>query len=123
MTYTDQDTNGKIFPMTVPYHKSASLYQTNAQDFNNHPLRASQDAMSAPHNDIIKDPEIAIIGGGFTGISAALNLAERGYDAYGLACDVRSICSIANRARSRRMACTQAAAHRTQLIESFSSIC
>ena len=66
--------------MTVPYHKSASLYQTNAQDFNNHPLRASQDAMSTPHNDIIKDPDIAIIGGGFTGISAALNLAERGYD-------------------------------------------
>ena len=50
-------------------------------------------------------------------------LAERRYDAYGLACDDRSIWSIANRARFGRTACTQVAAHRTRLVESFSSIC
>lgn len=50
------------------YHKTASLYQLHSKAFEGN-----------PHFDAELSVDIAIIGGGFTGLSAALNLAERGY--------------------------------------------
>ena len=70
--------------MFVPYHKTESLYQRenrqrqDRQRQNSHSEHADSDAQ--PAAELSSKTDIAIIGGGFTGISAALNLAERGYE-------------------------------------------
>ena len=55
--------------VSTSYHKTKSLYQQHA---------VPPAGLAVPQQSFSTD--IAIIGGGFTGLSAALNLAERGYD-------------------------------------------
>ena len=69
MSYTDEITTGKRMTMSIPYHKTASLYQKESDSLPN-----------CSEMDVQIETDVAIIGGGFTGISAALNLAERGYN-------------------------------------------